>query len=367
MGKPVTAIWPIEPHTLAKHTILEKYLEAWLPIMGSYDKNLVYVDGFAGPGVYSGGEDGSPIIALNVAKAQRVSIPDNLSMLFIENYKDRFVLLANTIKELSATQPPHVHIKTADTDFENTMTSILDDLDKDNEKLAPTFAFLDPFGYSDFSMDLVRRLLSYEKSEMLITFMNRDINRFLEVTRGSISRMFGSPDCFDRKNKKAGEDDRDFLVRVYKEQLLKNGAKHTRSFEMRDSNDNVIYNMIFATKHWRGLEVMKDAMLKVDDRGTYTFSDKIGFGQTFFKSIRNDAYWAEDVGNIIFRQFSGKKVKVEEIREFVAVNTEYPFKRRKIFSLMQENHPGRIISVTKPDGKPARKNAFSDNFSVQFS
>ena len=338
-----------------------------MPIMGSYNKNLVYVDGFAGPGVYSGGEDGSPIIALNVANEQRVSVPDNLTMLFIENDKERFVVLENTINGLSATRPPHVHIETADTDFENTMTSILDDLDKDNQRLAPTFAFLDPFGYSDFSMDLVRRLLSYERSEILITLMNRDINRFLGVTPDAISRMFGSPDCCDRKNKKAGEDDRDFLVRVYKEQLGKNGATHTRSFEMRDSNDSVIYNMIFATKHWRGLEVMKDAMLKVDDRGTYTFSDKIGFAQTFFKSIKNDVSWAEDVGNLIFREFSGKKVKVEEIREFVAVKTEYPFKRRKIFSLMQENHPERIISVTKPDGEPARKNAFSDDFSIQFS
>ena len=40
-------------------------------ILGSNPKNrrLVYIDGFAGPGGYTNAEKGSPIIALEVAKA----------------------------------------------------------------------------------------------------------------------------------------------------------------------------------------------------------------------------------------------------------------------------------------------------------
>ena len=63
-------IWPIEPHTSAKHQILRKYLDAWLPILGTYNKRVVYVDGFAGPGQYTGGEPGSPIVALQAALTQ---------------------------------------------------------------------------------------------------------------------------------------------------------------------------------------------------------------------------------------------------------------------------------------------------------
>ena len=54
------AVWPIEPHTKAKHQILEEYLKAWYPILSSWQGRVLYLDGFAGPGTYSGGEDGSP-------------------------------------------------------------------------------------------------------------------------------------------------------------------------------------------------------------------------------------------------------------------------------------------------------------------
>jgi hypothetical protein len=51
---PKDTIWPIEPHTSAKHQILRKYLDAWLPIVGTYNKRIIYIDGFAGPGEYAG-------------------------------------------------------------------------------------------------------------------------------------------------------------------------------------------------------------------------------------------------------------------------------------------------------------------------
>lgn len=54
MPKPRETVWEMEPHTQAKHEILRGYLSAWLPIMSKYNERLVYVDGFAGPGVYRG-------------------------------------------------------------------------------------------------------------------------------------------------------------------------------------------------------------------------------------------------------------------------------------------------------------------------
>ena len=60
------AVWPMEQHTRAKHEILRRYLGAWFPILagGGFNPRLVFLDGFAGPGVYSSGEPGSPLIAI---------------------------------------------------------------------------------------------------------------------------------------------------------------------------------------------------------------------------------------------------------------------------------------------------------------
>ena len=60
MAKERGTTWPIEPHTKAKHEILRRYWQAWLPIITKLGSRVLYIDGFAGPGRYEGGEDGSP-------------------------------------------------------------------------------------------------------------------------------------------------------------------------------------------------------------------------------------------------------------------------------------------------------------------
>src|SRR6266699_5439259 len=65
MSAPKTTLWAMDDHTRAKHEILRRYLEGWLPIMTSYNGRIIYLDGFAGPGEYDKGEPGSPLIAID--------------------------------------------------------------------------------------------------------------------------------------------------------------------------------------------------------------------------------------------------------------------------------------------------------------
>lgn len=69
MNDTLPTVWPADAHTLAKHKILIQYLCAWMPIMTNRFQRgpLRYIDAFAGPGSYTDGSPGSPIIALNVA------------------------------------------------------------------------------------------------------------------------------------------------------------------------------------------------------------------------------------------------------------------------------------------------------------
>jgi three-Cys-motif partner protein len=64
---PVT--WKREEHTAAKHDLLRAFFVKWVSIHSGYfvqtRGGLVRIyDGFAGPGVYAGGEPGSPRILL---------------------------------------------------------------------------------------------------------------------------------------------------------------------------------------------------------------------------------------------------------------------------------------------------------------
>src|SRR5215831_18229027 len=89
MAVPKDTLWQLDPHTIAKHQILRKYLDAWLPILGTYNHRVVYIDGFAGPGEYLGREPGSPLIALDAALSHQATLAKELVFLFIEERADR--------------------------------------------------------------------------------------------------------------------------------------------------------------------------------------------------------------------------------------------------------------------------------------
>src|SRR5215469_13110304 len=78
-------LWAIEPHTSAKHDILRKYLDAWLPILGKFNQKTVYIDGFSGPGEYRDGEPGSPIIALEAASCHQAKLAANSCLSSLKN------------------------------------------------------------------------------------------------------------------------------------------------------------------------------------------------------------------------------------------------------------------------------------------
>ena len=76
----------LEDHTVGKHRVLQRYLEAWLPIMLRSNERVLFVDAFAGPGEYTRGEKGSPVIALEafLSHSSRNLMTGDLSFVFIE-------------------------------------------------------------------------------------------------------------------------------------------------------------------------------------------------------------------------------------------------------------------------------------------
>ena len=73
---------------------------------------------------------------------------------------------------------------------------MLDDFDSTSSKIAPTFALIDPFGFSGIPYALIQRLLSKNKCEVLVTVMVDSINRWLahpdENIKAHIVETFGT-------------------------------------------------------------------------------------------------------------------------------------------------------------------------------
>lgn len=68
---PLQQLWTKEEQTEGKHLVLKYYLDGWFPILGSSHRRILYIDGFAGPGEYSDGQPGSPLLALGCVKRHK--------------------------------------------------------------------------------------------------------------------------------------------------------------------------------------------------------------------------------------------------------------------------------------------------------
>jgi three-Cys-motif partner protein len=102
MADSLPTVWPAKRHTLAKHEILERYLQAWFPILSNRSAEFanrfpLYIDGFAGPGVYSKGEPGSPIIAIRAARNHSFRFPTPIKVLLVESDQERFARLVESL------------------------------------------------------------------------------------------------------------------------------------------------------------------------------------------------------------------------------------------------------------------------------
>ena len=179
MPAPKTTIWDLESHTKAKHEILKRYMQAWMPIMGmSKFPQIVYIDGFAGPGRYSQGEPGSPIIAITAALEHQTRIAAKVSFLFVEKDGECASTLQAILDEMTTPSNFTVRVYAKET-FEQAIGGLLNTLRQNSRTLPPTFAFVDPFGWGGVPFSTVSRILSYPSCEVFVTFMYEEVNRFL--------------------------------------------------------------------------------------------------------------------------------------------------------------------------------------------
>jgi len=353
MSKITSTIWKIEPHTEAKHAILRKYLDAWLPITTKQNSLVLYIDGFAGPGKYEDGKDGSPIIAIKAVLEHSARITSRVKMFFIENMKKRYKSLKHEIVCLEI--PPNIDIKCSCCKFHEGLNEILDEIDRQKTGLAPAFIFIDPSGFTGIPLSLVKRIMQHPKHEVLITFMYEDINRFIGLRKlwNGLEDTFGTDKWKKVINQQEPRRRLVLLHGLYKNQLEREaGIKFVQSFKMVNKTNKADYFLFFGTNNILGLKRMKHAMWRIDKSGSFQFSDATyNPDQSMLFEIEPNYKLLEET---ILRKFKGKSVSIEELEYFVLTQT--PFReshfKRQILAPMEKKQPPEI-QVECPE--PRRK------------
>ena len=332
---PDPKIWPIEDHTKAKHALLRRYLGGWFPVLTArgYNRRVVYLDGFAGPGIYSNGEPGSPLIAVEtLANHTLFDQLDHTEFLFllVEGRKDRAEQLEEEIEKFwsrrQGGKPPNVKTRVYAAEFVDVAEGLLEALHESKKELAPTFAFIDPFGWSGVPLDLISRLLAFDRCEVLFNFMYDSINRFVTDERPNVAKhfadLFGTDEALHHHaGELQGDERKEFLRDLYTRQLRDvAGFTYVRSFELVNAERRrTAYYLMYGTRHPKGLEVMKDAMWSLDPVAGQRFAGSTG-GQSVLFQDEPDLGPLRDA---IVEQFAGRDVTVDEIERFVVEGTDY--------------------------------------------
>jgi three-Cys-motif partner protein len=270
-------VWEVQRSTLAKHTILRKYLDAWLPILGAgrfAHENLILIDGFAGPGRYSGGEPGSPLIMLEAYTGHSASLDAIGRFFFIEEDHKRCEHLKSEITALSL--PVSVEVEVIEGSFIDQFPKLVTRLEEKFGQLPPTFAFVDPFGAEEIPVALSTPLLQVPRSELLVYFPVAFLARFIEQRefKTILDGLYGDGKWEQALAAADFETKKRILHDLFLDELKKQ-AKWVRSFEItppHEAGGNTYY-LFFSTNSDRGLQRMKDAMWKVDPLSGQSFRD----------------------------------------------------------------------------------------------
>ncbi len=355
-------IWSLDPHGKVKHLILQRHLDAWLPIMTRSFDDLLYVDGFAGPGVYDKGEPGSPIIALKAAILNGALLMrpprGKLHFLFIEEKYARVEKLQEEIDKLLRKHalPRWLTYSIEPGEFETVLGFKFDQWSKRGNR--PMFAFIDPFGYSGLPMELINRIGRVPHSECLINFAYQSINRWAvssgdEKREEHLDALYGTPEWRRYVGSEAA------MVEFYQQQLIKRGGfKYNCTFKMKDRSNSTEYFLAFATSEPKGLSAFKSAAWKADPVGGRVFSDAADPDQLFL-SLPIDP-----LRKLLERHFAGAGwVSMDSLKEFVR-HTQYSEEKHLIKSVLVPLESGGHLIVEREPG--SRRGSFNRVRRLQF-
>jgi three-Cys-motif partner protein len=362
--KKFSTIWQAPPHTIAKIEMLRAYLVAWFQILGRTRRgqDLLYVDGFAGPGEYTNYPIGSPLAALTAAReAIELTgtswIAGAIHCAFIEADADRFNHLQQKIGsfEKPAGLLTHEYCLT----FTDGLVELRKDVPRPFNAQHPLFVFIDPFGATGVPFSVVRELLRSHCSEVLINLDADGIARIFyagehAAHEENLNRIFEGDEW--KTLLKKGEASAVLcrkVLQLYKNKLREiTKVKYVFSFEMRTSLYALNYYLVFGSQHPLGLEKMKEAMKRIDQDGDYCFSDASVIQTSLFRFDKPELHSVA-----LYNAFRGRKVEYAELRDF-ALN-ESPFTNPKSMLRDLECNKNLIEEVKSTDAR-RRKGTFNE-------
>jgi three-Cys-motif partner protein len=286
-----------------KHTFLQSYLERFAHIIGFRWQSITYIDGFSGPWNSRAADlsDSSFFIALRELRSARSNLRDKgklqrIRCVFVEKDPASFQSLQGFVKS----QPNDVEILSIHKSFEDAIPEVLEFIRRDRQTFS--FTFIDPTGWTGFAMKLITPIIKLQPGEVLINFMTGHITRHIEnpISKNQFQDLYGSNDVLERVRGLKGTDRVDACVNEYCQSIRRTGNfEHVcPAFVLNPERDRPHFNLVYATRDDKGLEVFKTAeqnAMRVMEQEREKIDDKKRFGtqRKLFRSEEPSSYYVE--------------------------------------------------------------------------
>jgi three-Cys-motif partner protein len=351
-----------------KSRIVAEYLWVWakvvMPSAKNHGNRIGYIDLFAGPGRYGDGTVSTPIRVLEKA----ISDPDMRKMLvtvFNDRDPENTASLTDAIKALPGIETlkykPQIQNEEVGTEIVKMFESM---------KVIPTLFFVDPWGYKGLSLALVNSVLKDWGCDCIFFFNYNRINMGLTnpIVREHMNVLFGEERADrirENLDKLQPEERESLIIEELSQALREMGAGYVLPFGFKnEEGTRTTHHLIFATKHFKGYEIMKGIMARASseqEQGvpSFVYSPAPRNFPVLFALSRP----LDDLEETLLKDFAGSRLTMDEVYMRHNVGTPY-VKANYKKALTNLEAAGKIVA--SPPANERRTGTFADGVLVDF-
>lgn len=251
--------------TTAKIKIYKEYIEGYLPKLLMTFGSCIIVDLFCGPGK-NGENDGSPLVLIDRIKyiltSDLLKNKDlKLSILFNDQDKNNIESLEDEIKKLHIDKKV-IAITIKNEKYENIIGRFINQL---KIVQTPKFIFLDPFNYSNVSMNDLKKIMSLPNTEVLLFIPIFHTYRFASTEFDSKHRTRIFVEEFTSKGIHDYNDIYDFMDSVRDKIISELSLDYVRPVLLDGGGSK--NSLFLLTKHQKGMLLMNKVVFNNTDDG----------------------------------------------------------------------------------------------------
>lgn len=331
-GDPCT--WVLAEHTEAKHRLYRHYLDAWWGIMlQARWRRVTYLDAFAGPGEYDGGEEGSPAMALRSllehgSRANMRLSPDRVTLIFLEKEARRVAHLRHLLETMFgplADLPVTVMIEQGEA--ERDALRLLNQVGAWGQ---PILAIIDSWSNVGVPLSAIERIANNIASETIVTFGPTWFSRREDQDPEKLDAIFGGGQYWSLTPEEwSPERRREYWLETYRRALVRAGHTFPLGFQVVPATGQPLH-LIFGTGSPKGVAEFKAAMWRVDRSDGMKFYDprcQAGKREAFDEAnptlfdVLNEGKPDDELLDYIAQRLSQGPATVEEIGQYLLLET----------------------------------------------